>query len=105
MVIQDCSLVSFRYLLEWLYTGRCDFNLSVGISASRGAVKLLDSEMLEVMQLADQYCLTELVAAIEVQLSEKIITRTQTFSVETPAVSEQPKLDPQLEQLLDELVG
>jgi len=104
-MIQDCSMVSFCRLLEWLYTGRCDFNLSAGINASRGAAKLSDTEILEVMQLADQFCLTELVTAIEVKLSERIIAKIQNFSAEMPAVSEQPKTDPQLEQLLDELVG
>ena len=104
--MQDCSLVSFRCLLEWLYTGSCNFDLRMELSAStRGAAKLPDTEMLEVMQLADQYCLTELVAAIEVQLSERIIAEIKTTTTETPTVSQQSKLDPQLEQLLDELVG
>ena len=104
-MIQDCSLVSFRYLLEWLYTGKCDFNSRVGLTASRGAAKLSDTEMLEVMQLADQYCLTKLVATTEVQLSERIITKVKMATTQTTAASQQSKLDPQLEQLLDELVG
>jgi len=61
--------------------------------------------MLEVMQLADQFCLTELVNAIEVQLSEKIITKIKTSTMEIPAASQQAKLDSQLVQLLEELVG
>ncbi|XP_065888249.1 rho-related protein racA-like isoform X2 [Dysidea avara] len=65
VVIQDCSLVSFCCLLEWLYTGRCDFNPRVGLSASRATAKLSDTEMLEVIRLADQYCLTELVTVSE----------------------------------------
>ena len=101
-MIQDCSLVSFCYLLDWLYTGRCDFNPRVGLT---GGPKLSDNEMLEVMQLADQYCLTELVAAIEVQLSGKIITKVKASTTETLAAQQQSKLDPKLEQLLDELVG
>jgi len=104
-MIQDCSLVSFHCLLEWLYTGKCDFNSRVGLTASRGAAKLSDTEMLEVMQLADQYCLTELVAAMEVQISERIITKIKPSITETPAVQQQSKLDPKLEQLLIELVG
>ena len=89
MVIQDCSLMSFCCLLEWLYTGRCDFNPRVGLSASREAEKfsarhLSDIEMLEVIQFADQYCVTELISITEVQLSERIITKINSFTVETP---------------------
>ena len=91
--------MSFHRLLDWLYTGSCDFNSRVGLSASRGAAKLADTEMLEVLQLADQYCLTELVSAIEVQLSERIITK-----LKAPTTAEL-KFDSQLEQVLDELVG
>ena len=100
-MIQDCSLVSFCCLLEWLYTGRCDFNPRVGLSASRGAAKLSDTEMLEVMRFADQYGLTELVTVSEVQLSERIITKIKPSATET----QQPKLDSQLEQVLDKLIG
>ena len=101
-MIQDYSLVSFRCLLDWLYTGNCDFNSRVGLTASRRGTKLPDTEMLEVMQLADQYCLTELVTFIEVQLSERIISKIKTSTPETPAAQQ---LDTELEQLLDELVG
>ena len=104
-MIQDCSLVSFCCLLEWLYTGRCDFNPRVGLIASRGAAKLSDTEMLEVIRLADQYCLIELVTVSEVQLSERIITKIKTSTTGTSAASQQLKLNSQLEQLLDELVG
>ena len=105
VMIQDCSLVSFCCLLEWLYTGSCDFNLRVQLNASRRvAAKLSDAEMLEVMQLADQYCVIDLVTTIEVQLSEKILINIKTSTIETPT-SQQSKLDSQLEQLLDELVG
>ncbi|XP_065886952.1 rho-related protein racA-like isoform X2 [Dysidea avara] len=104
VVIQDCSLMSFCCLLEWLYTGRCDFNPRVGLSASRGTAKLSDTEMLEVIRLADQYCLTELVTASEVQLSERIIAKINTSTTEIPIASQQLKLDSLLEQLLDELV-
>ena len=103
--MQDCSLVSFCCLLEWLYTGRCDFNPRVGLSASRRATKLSDTEMLEVIRLADQYCLTELVTVSEVQLSERIINKIQTSNTETSIASQQLQLNSQLEQLLDELVG
>ena len=104
-MIQDCSLVSFRCLLEWLHTGRLDYNLRMTSTTSRVAAKLSDTEMLEVMQLADQYCLTKLVAITEVQLSERIITKVKMATTQTTAASQQSKLDPQLEQLLDELVG
>jgi len=78
----------------------------VGLSASRGAAKLLsDGEILEVIQLADQYCLPELVTACEVQLSERIIKKIKSSTTKTPSASEQPKLDPQLKHFLDELVG
>ena len=101
-MIQDCSLVSFCCLLEWLYTGRCDFNPRVGLSASRATAKLSDTEMLEVIRLADQYCLTELVTVSEVQLSERIITKINTSTTETSAAPQQSKFD---SQLLDDLVG
>ncbi|XP_065886948.1 rho-related protein racA-like [Dysidea avara] len=104
VVMQDCSLVSFCCLLEWLYTSRCDFNPRVELSASRRAAKLSDTEMLEVIRLADQYCLTELVTVSEVQLSERIINKIQTSDTETSIASQQLQLNSQLEQLLDELV-
>ena len=74
----------------------------MGLSASRGGTKLSDTEMLEVMRLADQYCLPELVIASEVQLSEKIITKIKTS---TPSALQQSRLNSQLERVLDELVG
>ena len=77
----------------------------MGSSASRGTTKLSDTEMLEVIRLADQYCLTELVTVSEVQLSERIITKIKTSTIETSAASQQSKLNSQIEQLLDELVG
>ena len=97
--------MSFCCLLNWLHTGRCSLNLKVELSSSRETAKLSDTVMLEVMQLADQFCLTELVNAIEVQLSEKIITKIKTSTMEIPAASQQAKLDSQLVQLLEELVG
>jgi len=99
-VIQGYSPVSFCCLLEWLYTGRCDFNPREGLNASRGAAKLFsESDILEVIRLADQYCLPDLVATSEVQLSERIIKYSTTNT------SQLPKQDPQLKQFLDELVG
>jgi len=92
-------------MLNWLHTGRCSLNPKVELNSSREAAKLSDTEMLEVMQLADQFCLTELVNSIEVQLSEKIITKIKTSTMEMPAASQQSKLDSQLVQLLEELVG
>ena len=77
----------------------------MGLSASRATAKLSDTEMLEVIRLADQYCLTELVTVSEVQLSKRIITKIKTSITEIPIASQQLKLDSQLEQLLDELVG
>jgi len=75
----------------------------VGLSASRGAAKLFsNSDILEVIRLADQYCLPELVTTGEVELSERIIKSSIT---KTSTPSQQPKLDPQLKQFLDELVG
>jgi len=52
-----------------------------------------------VIQLADQYCLPELVTASEVQLSERIITKTDF------KVAHKPKLNSKPKQMLDELVG
>ena len=78
----------------------------MGLSASRGVAKfsachLSDVEMLEVIQLADQYCLTELISITEVQLSERIITKFNSFTVETPKALHKSKLA----VLLDEFVG
>jgi len=71
----------------------------VDSSASRGAAKLSDSDIFEVIQLADQYCLPELVAACEVQLSERIITKIDS------KVTHKPNLNSKPEVMLDELVG
>jgi len=56
---------------------------------------------MEVIQLADQYCLTELATATEVQLSERIITKIKSFTRETSRVLQNLKLA----VLLDEFVG
>jgi len=106
VVIQDCSLMSFCSVLEYLYTGRCNYNPRVGLSASREAAKfsarhLSDIEMLEVIRFADKYCLTELVSFTEVQLSERIITKIKSFTSETPEALQKSKLA----VLLDEFVG
>lgn len=60
-----------------------------------------DTEMLEVIRLADQYCLNELVVEVEIQLSERIITKIKSFTDETPRVMQTSKI----EVLLDEFVG
>ena len=91
--------MSFCCLLEWLYTGRCDFNFRVGLSTSREAAKLSDIEIFEVIRLADQYCLTELVTISEVQLSERIITKINC------KVARKSKINSKREIMLDELVG
>ena len=106
MVIQNCRLISFCCLLEWLYTGRCNFNPRVGLSASREASRfsachMSDNEMLEVIRLADQYCLIELVVDVEIQLSERIITKIKSFTDETPQTMQRSKIA----VLLDEFVG
>ena len=106
MVIQNCRLVSFCCLLEWLYTSQCNFNPRVGLSASREAARfsayhMSDSEMLEVIKLADQYCLSRLVGEIEIQLSERIITKIKSFTDETPRMMQRSKII----VLLDEFVG
>ena len=54
------QLMSFCSVLEYLYTGRCNYNPRVGLSASREAAKfsachLSDIEMLEVIRIADKY--------------------------------------------------
>jgi len=54
--------------------------------------ELSDTEIFEVIQLADQYCLPELVTASEVQLSDSKVTH-------------KPKLNSKPEVMLDELVG
>jgi len=77
----------------------------VVLNALRGAAKLSDTEMFEVIRLADQYCLPELITASEVHLSERIINKINTSTTKTASVSQQSKLDSQLEQLLDELIG
>ena len=106
MVIENCHLISFCCLLEWLYTGRCNFNPRVGLSASREASRfsachMSDNEMLEVIRLADQYCLSELVVDVEIQLSERIITKIKSFTDETPQTMQRSKIA----VLLDEFVG
>lgn len=105
-MIQNCRLASFCCLLEWLYTGHCNFNPRVGLSASREAARfspcyLSDAEMLEVIRLADQYCLSGLVVEVEIQLSERIITKIKTFTDETPRMMQRSKIN----VLLDDFVG
>ena len=78
----------------------------MGLTASRGAAKfnarcLSEIEMLEVIRLADQYCITELVTVTEVQLSERIITKIKSFTRETPRALQNSKLA----VLLNEFVG
>ena len=78
----------------------------MGLSASREASRfspcyLSDAEMLEVIKLADQYCLSGLVAEVEIQLSERIITKIKSFTDETPRVMQRSKN----ELMLDECVG
>jgi len=60
-----------------------------------------DTEMLEVIRLADQYCLSELVVDVEIQLSERIITKIKSFTDETPRMMKRSKIG----LLLDEFVG
>lgn len=57
--------------------------------------------MLEVIRLADQYCLSELVVDVEIQLSERIITKIKSFTDETPQTMQRSKIA----VLLDEFVG
>ena len=78
----------------------------MGLSASREAGRfsacyMSDSEMLEVIKLADQYCLSGLVVEIEIQLSERIITKIKSFTDETPRMMQTSKIN----VLLDEFVG
>ena len=71
----------------------------MGLSASREVAKLSDIEIFEVMRLADQYCLIELVTTSEMQLSERIITKINC------KVAHESKINSKRELMLDELVG
>lgn len=78
----------------------------MGLSASRVAARfsachMSDIEMLEVIRLADQYCLNGLVVDVEIQLSERIFTKIKSFTDETPLMMQRSKIG----VLLDEFVG
>lgn len=78
----------------------------MGLSASREAARfsachMSDTEMLEVIRLADQYCLSELVVEVEIQLSERIITKIKSFTDETPRVMQTSKIEVLLDEFVD----